>query len=129
MGNNIHVPKGIINNNDYYTSLDDEKIADLKNNYTIIEVDYLDPILVHHKMFNKPFTREKEKKSILAEMLKYYLQHEDKEIYKKTDYLCNETEKVCICNIHAEDFRRIYDGIDYKPNDKYISWYKSNKKI
>lgn len=62
-------------------------------------------------------------------MLKYYLQHEDKEIYKKTDYLCNETEKVCICNTHAEDFRRIYDGINYKPNDKYISWYKSNKKI
>jgi hypothetical protein len=129
MGNNIHVPKGIINSNDYFTSLDDEKIADLKNNYTIIEVDYLDPILVHSKMMNKQFSREKEKKSILAEMLKYYLQHNDKEIYKKTDYLCNETEKVCICNTHAEDFRRIYDGIHYKPNDKYISWFTPLKKI
>jgi hypothetical protein len=129
MGNNIHVPKGIINSNDYYTSLDDEKIADLKNNYTIIEVDYLDPILVHYKMINKPFSRKSEKKDVLNKMLKYYLQHNDKEIYKKTDYLCDETEKVCICNTHAEDFRRIYDGIHYKPNDKYISWFTSLKKI
>lgn len=53
-------------------------------------------------------------------MSKYYLNHEDKAIYKKTDYLCNEKEKICICNIHADDFRRIYDGINYKKDDKYI---------
>ena len=122
MGNNIHVPKRN-NSNDYYTNLDDEKIIDLKNNYTIIEVDYLDPILVFSKMVKTSFSREYEKKAIVKIMLKYYLNHADKEIYKKTDYLCNETEKVCICNTHAEDFRRIYDGINYKPNDKYISWF------
>jgi hypothetical protein len=122
MGCNIHIPKRK-NSIDYFTSLDDEKIADLKNNYTIIEVDYLDPILVSSKMVKTPFSREYEKKAAVNIMLKYYLNHADKEIYKKTDYLCNETEKVCICNTHAEDFRRIYDGINYKPNDKYISWF------
>ena len=127
MGNTIHIPKRK-NSNDYFTSLDDEKIIDLKNNYTIIEVDYLDPILVFSKMFNETFTREKEKKAVVDKMLKYYLNHADKEIYKKTDYLCNETEKVCICNTHAEDFRRIYDGINYKPNEKYISWFTALKK-
>jgi len=127
MGNTIHVPKRY-KSNDYFTSLDDEKIADLKNNYTIIEVDYLDPILVFSKMLNETFSREKEKKAVVDKMLKYYLNHADKEIYKKTDYLCNETEKICICNTHAEDFRRIYDGINYKPNDKYISWFTSLKK-
>jgi len=122
MGNNTHVPKRN-NSIDYFTSLDDDKIIDLKNNYTIIEVDYLDPILVFSKMVKTPFSREYEKKAAVNIMLKYYLNHADKEIYKKTDYLCNETEKVCICNTHAEDFRRIYDGINYKPNDKYISWF------
>lgn len=120
MGNNIHVPKRN-NSQDYYTSLDDEKIADLKNNYKIIEVDYLHPVLVRSKIFNDETFSQK--KAVLDEMMKYYLQHKDKEIYKKTDYLCNEKEKICICNTHAEDFRRIYDGINYKPNDKYISWF------
>ena len=56
-------------------------------------------------------------------MLEYYFNHKDKPIYKKTDYLCNKKEKVCICNTHAADFRKIYDGINYKPKDKYISWF------
>ena len=120
MGNTIHVPKRN-KSEDYYTSLDDEKIADLKNNYKIIEVDYLHPVLVRSKIFNDETFSQK--KAVLDEMMKYYLQHKDKEIYKKTDYLCNETEKICICNTNAEDFRRIYDGINYKPNDKYISWF------
>lgn len=123
MGNNIHIPKRN-NSNDYFTSVDDEKIADLKNNYTIIEVDYLDPILVRSKMFGDNFFQLPEKKEVVNDMLNYYLNHKDTEIYKKTDYLCNEKEKVCICNTHAADFRKIYDGINYKPNDKYISWFR-----
>uniref|UniRef100_A0A6C0HYE0 Uncharacterized protein n=1 Tax=viral metagenome TaxID=1070528 RepID=A0A6C0HYE0_9ZZZZ len=31
-----------------------------------------------------------------------------------TDYLCNERERICICNTHAEDFRKIYEGINYR---------------
>ena len=59
MGNNIHIPKRN-NGNDYYTSLDDETIVDLKNNYKIIEVDYLDPFLVHYKIINdETFSQKK----------------------------------------------------------------------
>jgi hypothetical protein len=43
-------------------------------------------------------------------MLSYYLNHPD----KKTDYLCNKKEKICICNTNAEDFRKIYDQNNYK---------------
>lgn len=57
-------------------------------------------------------------------MLEYYLNDKDKSIYKKTDYLCNKKEKFCICNTHADDFRKIYDGINYSPNIKYVSWCK-----
>jgi hypothetical protein len=47
------------------------------------------------------------------------------DIYKKTNYLCHIKEKVCICNEHANDLRKIYDGIHYKPDEKYISWFNS----
>jgi hypothetical protein len=122
MGNNINI--NIKNNKfkDFFTGIDEETIVYLRNNYKIIDVDYLDPILVHSKIFNhEQFTQ---KNDVIDKMLKYYLNHRDSEIYKKTDYLCNEKEKVCICNTHADDLRKIYDGINYKPNEKYISWFK-----
>ena len=107
MGNNIKCSKS----NDFFTTIDDENIVDLRKNYKIIDVDYLDLYLSR-------------KKDIVNNMLEYYLNHKDSEIYKKTDYLCNEKEKLCICNTHAEDFRKIYDGVYYKPDKKYISWFK-----
>jgi len=113
MGNNIECSKST----DFFTTIDDENIVDLRKNYKIINVDYLDLNLVHAKMYDR-------KKDIVNNMLVYYLNHKDSEIFKKTDYLCNEKEKVCICNTHAEDFRKIYDGVYYKPNKKYISWFK-----
>ena len=63
------------------------------------------------------------KKDIVNNMLEYYLNHKDIEIYKKTEYLCNVKEKVCICNTHADDLRKVYDGVNYKSNEKYISWF------
>ena len=59
-------------------------------------------------------------------MLEYYFNNKDTEIYQKTDYLCNKKEKVCICNTYASDFRQICDGDNYKPNEKYISWFKKD---
>ena len=118
MGNNMGN-----NKNDFFTGIDEENISYIRNNYKIIDVDYLDPILVNYKMFGDNFFKLPLKKDIVKNMLEYYLNHQDKEIYKKTDYLCNTKEKVCICNTHAEDFRRIYDGVNYKPNEKYISWF------
>jgi hypothetical protein len=58
-------------------------------------------------------------------MLEYYLNDKDEHnihIYKMTDYLCNDKERVCICNTHADDFRKIYQGVNYNKNKKYISW-------
>jgi len=50
--------------------------------------------------------------------------NDEKVIYQKTDYLCSEKERICVCNFHAEDFRKIYSGINYKQGNKYISWIK-----
>lgn len=98
----------------------------MRNNYKIIDVDYLDPILVQSKTFDDNFFILSQK-DIMNNMLEYYFNHKDIEIYKKTDYLCNKKEKVCICNTRAEDFRKMYDGINYTPNEKYISWFKKIK--
>lgn len=112
------------NFDDFYTSTDDETIADLRKDYKIIDVDYLDPDLVRSKMYDRNAFKLPVKKDIINNMLEYYLNHKDRAIYKKTDYLCNRKEKVCICNTHADDFRKIYEGVNYLPNKKYISWFK-----
>jgi len=120
MGNNIECSKS----DDFFTAIDHENIVDLRKNYKIIDVDYLDLDLVHAKMYDRNVFVLPRKKDIVNNMLEYYLNHKDSEIYKKTDYLCNEKEKLCICNTHAEDFRKIYDGVYYKPDKKYISLFK-----
>jgi hypothetical protein len=118
--NNIQHSKS----NDLFTVVDDGNIVDLRKDYKIIDVDYLDLDLVHAKMYDRNVFVLPRKKDIVNNMLEYYLNHKDSEIYKKTEYLCNEKEKICICNTHADDFRKIYDGVYYKPDKKYISWFK-----
>ena len=113
---------------DTYTSLSKEGINRIRDKYKVINVDWLDPILVNSKIFgDEYFTKLPKKKEIINNMLNYYLNHKDKGIYKKTDYLCNEKEKICICNTHAEDFRKIYERNNYKEGEKYISWCKKIK--
>ena len=109
--------------NDFFTHIDEEKIHDLRNNYKIIDVNYLEPILVRSKIFGDDYFNH-HKKDTVNKMLEYYLNHKDKAIYEKTNYLCNEKEKICICNQHANDLRKIFDGINYNPDEKYISWFK-----
>lgn len=110
---------------DFFTHLDEENIHYLRNNYKILDVDYLDPILVKSKMFNDDyFELLPKKKEIVNVMLDFYMNHKDNEIYKKTNYLCDAKEKICICNIHANDLRKIYDGINHDQNVKYISWLR-----
>lgn len=114
---------------DSYWSIKPNEIKELRENYKIIDVDWLNPVLVNSKMFGDKYFDEN-KKQIVNEMLDYYLTSTDKPIYKKTDYLCNRKEKICICNTHAHDFRKIYDGINYNPDDNYISWIrKANEKF
>lgn len=120
MGNNVQSSKS----NDFYTAIDEENMVYLRNNYQILYVDYLDIDLVKIKMYDRNVFVLPRKKEIINNMLEYYLNHKDSEIYKKTEYLCNEKEKICICNTHAADFRKIYDGIYYNPDKKYISWFK-----
>jgi hypothetical protein len=109
----------------HFTSLDNNEIKHIKTYYKVVDVDWLDAIKVDYKIFDDDyFTKSPQKKYTINNMVSFYLNDKDKEIYKKTDYLCNEKEKICICNIHADDFRKIYDGINYTQNKKYISWCK-----
>jgi hypothetical protein len=111
-------------NRDLFTVLYNRDLQEITN-YKIIHVFWLDRVQVNSKIFADEYFTSPKKREVLNNMLDYYLNHEDKSIYKKTDYLCNEKEKFCICNIHAEDLRKIYDGNNYKKNDKFISWYNS----
>jgi hypothetical protein len=110
---------------DFYTSLDNKQIEHIRSNYKIIDVPYLNPVIVRSAIFaDDYFTKSPLKTDIINKMLDYYLKHPDKHIYQKTDYLCNQKERICICNIHAKDFRRIYDNNYFKEDQKYISWFK-----
>lgn len=117
--------KTIDNYVDEYTSLNNEQVKDLKeNNYKIIEVAWLNPVLVNSKIFADKYFVNSQKKIIVNDMLDYYLNNKDRFIYKQTEYLCNRKEKICICNTNADAFRKIYSGVDYKKDEKYISWCK-----
>jgi hypothetical protein len=111
-------------NRDLYSFLDNHQLQNIKTNYKIIDVYWLDRIQVNSKIVVDDYFKQFPKKwEVINDMLDYYLNHKNKSIYKKTDYLCNEKEKICICNIHAEDLRKIYDGNNHKKNNKFISWY------
>ena len=122
MGNNTQCSK---NNdfNDFFTCVDEEIMVKIKN-YKFLEVEYLDIDLAKAKMYDRNAFKLPREKDIVNNMLEYYLNHKYSKLFKKTEYLCNEKEKVCICNIHADDFRKIYDGPYYRPDKKYISWFK-----
>jgi hypothetical protein len=140
MGNSIVTNKGYDGYDrdekytDNYTWLKDDQINKIREQYKVIDVDWLSIDNVHYQMFgdkyfdnSKNSDNSKTKEEIINSMLVYYLNRQDRAIYKKTDYLCNEREKICICNTHAEDFRKIYNGINYKEGDKYISWFREKK--
>lgn len=117
------------NSNKYYNSnyslLGDKELQNIRKYYKIIDVDWLDKDLANAEMFNNEyFQKNPNKKEIINNMLEYFLNSRDKKIYKMTDYLCNEKAKVCICNTHADDLRKIYERDLYKENVKYISWCK-----
>ena len=107
---------------DTFTSITDDEIKYIKENYTIINVNLIARDLVHE---NKIFIENPEKTEIVNDMLDYYLTRNDTYIYqKKTDLLCNEKERICMCNIYAADYRKILEGINYKKDKKYISWIR-----
>ena len=111
--------------NTSYTSLDDKVIENIRKNYKVVDVDWLDVSQVNYVMLHdKYFEKSLKKKEVVNKMLDFYLNDKYKIIYKTTEYLCNEKEQICICNTHAEQLRNIYKRKDYIPNQKYISWCK-----
>lgn len=111
---------------DKFSLLSNIKIQQLRTDYKIIDVEWLDHKLILSRMFSdKYFENSPEKQKVVNNMLTYYLTHKNKSVYIKTDYLCNKKEKICICNENAEEFRKIYDRKNYKEGDKFISWFSS----
>ena len=111
---------------DTFFEITDTNLEKIKNAYKIIDVTWLDSNQVKSKVFyDKDFKDNPKKEETIINMLDYYLHHKDADIYKKTDYLCSEREKFCICNVHADDFRRIFNENNYEPEKKYISWFRT----
>lgn len=109
----------------FYTTLVEQEIIDIRNKFKVIDVEYFDKTTIDFTVFSDDyFSSNPHKKKVLNDMVEYFDNHKDNTILKKkTNYLCNEKEKICICNTHANDFRKIYDGVNY--TDKtYISWIK-----
>jgi hypothetical protein len=110
--------------NDNYTFLSDKGIKEIRKNYKIIDVHTLDPVVVNYTMDSDEYFKTlPKKKEIVNNMVNYYLTHKDISIYKITDYMCNEKEKICICNTNADDLKKSYGDI-YDQQHKYISWCK-----
>ena len=114
---------------DNYSELTNETQEKINKIFKVINVHWLEPNLVKTKMAeDEYFTKLPEKKETVNNMLKYYYNHENSGLYERTDFLCSEKDKVCICNVNADDFRRVYDRFNYKPNEKYISWFSLSEK-
>jgi hypothetical protein len=102
---------------------DRDLVAHRLSNFKIIRVDELDPILIRAKMLEDPYfidgclTTNRYYDSV-NEMINYYLNHKDVEIYKQTKYCCNITTNICICNLNATNKLKEYDII----NIIYVSW-------
>ncbi len=142
MGNSFVTTENYNNDEKYtdsYTVLKNHQISKIREQYEVIDVAWLSIDNVHYQMggdkyFDKSNSDNsnsdncKTKEEIINSMLVYYLNSQDRAIYKQTDYLCNKREKICICNTHADDLRKIYNGINYKEGDKFISWFREKKR-
>lgn len=108
---------------DSYSTLKAMDIVNIRDNYKVLDVVWLDTEHVCSKMYIDTSLNDK-KTEVVKNMLNYYLNHKDRPIYKQTDYLCNEREKICICNLHADTIRKIAEGDNYQVDQKYISWIR-----
>ncbi len=109
--------------NDFYGNINNEQVAFFRSTYKIIRVDHFSPTIIRFSVFDDNFFKLPHKIDALNSMLEYYSKHDDKHIYEKADYLCYEKEKFCICNTNASILRKIYDGKNFKPDEKFASWF------
>lgn len=140
MGNSI-IKENILNSvnkisentHDYYCSTNNNNssdyVKDLRDKYKVIDVDYFVPessikkkemeiIVTDSKMLYKP------EPTMVFDMMDFCFKNDTERYYQKIDYVCNEKERVCICNTHADDFRKIYDGKNYKEGIVNVIWVK-----
>lgn len=103
---------------DSFQTIKDNEIENIRKTYKVVDVEFLDTHKINMKIMGD------DKKDVIKEMAEFYLNDKEKAIYKKTDYLCDKKEKICICNTNADNLRKIYDGINYKEDIKFISWCK-----
>ncbi len=108
-----------------YSTIKPNEITNLRNDYKIIDIKWLDLVQINLAMFgDEYFEKHPNKKQIVYDMTEHFSTDPDKSIYKKkTNYLCNQKEKLCICNVNANDFRKIYDGCNYT-DECYVAWIK-----
>ena len=104
---------------DSYYSVSSQEFEKIKKDNEIILVDYFEKNYVLNKISQYPSIYKKS----ISDMLSYYTNHRDKNIYKKTDCLCNFELNMCIVNRNANFFRKIYDGETYQNETHYVSMY------
>ena len=101
----------------------DEMLKDIEKNYKMVELFCLNLDILNQTIQNDPFFEDSpQKKSMLIKMATFYLNHNDLNIFKKTDYFCNEKHKICICNKSAQNYRDLCKSEKYNNNKKYVSW-------
>ena len=69
--------------NTVYTKIENNQIVDIRKEYKIIDVVWLDPMLLDSKIWNDEyFEKSPKKKEIIKSMLSDYLNDEQTSIYK-----------------------------------------------
>jgi hypothetical protein len=108
---------------DIYCNITEVEIGELRKKNKVVDVFWLEPEIIKLQMEKDEYFQEKPKqKDSINNMLAYYKNHRDYPIYKQTEYLCDVQNRICICNIHAEELRNLYGQKEYKDTNKFISW-------
>jgi hypothetical protein len=103
-----------------FTNIDNDDVDNLRKTYEVVDVKYINLHLINYEIFNSKISKNKK---TIHDMIDLVYNDKDKHIFTKTtDYLCNADKKICICNMNADKFRQIYEGINYKKDIKYIAW-------
>jgi hypothetical protein len=117
MGNSMFRKPNITKYKHTFWSMDNEDIEEIQK-YKIIETIELDKYIINQIMLtDNYFDIHPTKSKVINNMLNYCLEHEEKEKFEKTDYICNKRIKVCI------NLKKILEN---NTEEKSISWVKKS---
>jgi len=123
MGN----PFSVASHTDRYSTLSHTEVNELRCNYDIFYIDWLDrsQIITAMQTNHSILSNTAQKQRVLQNMMDYYVNRTDTRVYDMTDYICDETSRMCICNTHADDFKKIYDKSqnEFRTSKTYVSWF------